>query len=46
MVSSHEDINNYLNTVRYVDHWLGEILGLLGDTGIANETLVVFVGDQ
>ena len=45
-VSSHEDMNNYLNTVRYVDRWLGEILSLLDDTGIANETLVVFVGDQ
>jgi glucan phosphoethanolaminetransferase (alkaline phosphatase superfamily) len=46
MASSHEDMNNYLNTIRYVDHWLGEILSLLNDTEIANETLVVFVGDQ
>jgi phosphoglycerol transferase MdoB-like AlkP superfamily enzyme len=46
LVTSHDDINDYLNTVRYVDNWLGEILTLLEETGIANETLVVFVGDQ
>jgi phosphoglycerol transferase MdoB-like AlkP superfamily enzyme len=46
LVTSHEDINDYLNAVRFVDSWLGEILDLLNDTGIANETLIVFVGDQ
>jgi arylsulfatase A-like enzyme len=46
LMSKHEDMNNYLNTVRYVDGWLGDILQVLDDTGIANETLVVFVGDQ
>ncbi|KAJ6104440.1 hypothetical protein N7523_010760 [Penicillium sp. IBT 18751x] len=46
LMSKHEDMNNYLNTVRYVDGWLGDILKVLDDTGIANETLVVFVGDH
>ena len=46
VLSDHEDINSYLNAVRYVDVWLGEIMKLLDDTGIANETLVVLVGDQ
>lgn len=45
-MGKHEDMNNYLNTVRYVDGWLGDILQVLDDTGIANETLVVLVGDQ
>ncbi|KAJ5145029.1 hypothetical protein N7448_002421 [Penicillium atrosanguineum] len=46
LMSNHEDMNNYLNTVRYVDGWLGDILKVLDDTGIANETLVVLVGDH
>lgn len=46
MAKSHEDMNSYLNAVRYVDTWLGEIMKLLDETGIANETLVVLVGDQ
>lgn len=44
--TKHEDMNRYLNTVRYVDSWLGDMLGVLDEVGIANETLVVFVGDQ
>lgn len=44
--SAHENMNSYLNTVRYIDGWLGDILGVLDEAGIANETLVVFVGDQ
>lgn len=46
LMAKHEDTNKYLNTVRYVDSWLGNMLKVLDDTGIANETLVVFVGDQ
>lgn len=42
----HDSMNSYLNTVRYVDDWLGEILNLLDEAGIANSTLVVIVGDQ
>lgn len=39
-------MNDYLNTVRYVDDWLGDIMGLLDEAGISNETLVVIIGDQ
>ncbi|KAM5355079.1 hypothetical protein ACJ41O_001725 [Fusarium nematophilum] len=42
----HEDFNNYLNSMRFTDAWLGEFLQTLDDFGIANETLVVFVGDH
>ncbi|PGG95678.1 hypothetical protein AJ80_09924 [Polytolypa hystricis UAMH7299] len=43
---SHEHLNSYLNAVRFDDIWLGELLGLLDDAGISNETLVVVVGDH
>ncbi|KAJ5108962.1 hypothetical protein N7456_005637 [Penicillium angulare] len=46
LMGKHEDMNNYLNSVRYVDTWLGDILQVLDDTGISNETLVVLVGDH
>lgn len=42
----HDSMNDYLNTVRYVDGWVGEILGLLDEAKISNETLVVIIGDQ
>lgn len=46
LIGKHEDMNDYLNAVRYVDTWLGDFFQVLDDTGIANETLVVLVGDQ
>lgn len=45
-LGTHDDMDHYLNAVRYVDHWLGKFMNLLEDTGISNETLVVFVGDH
>lgn len=42
----HKDLNKYLNTVHLVDSWLGEMMQMLENKGIANETLVVFVGDH
>ncbi|CAM1502486.1 Fc.00g044700.m01.CDS01 [Cosmosporella sp. VM-42] len=42
----HDDFNKYLNTIRFHDQWLGELMSLFDDLGIANETLVVFVGDH
>lgn len=42
----HDDMNAFLNSVRYVDFWLGDVMNLLNDTGTANETLVVLVGDH
>ncbi|XHG00843.1 hypothetical protein AWENTII_004257 [Aspergillus wentii] len=42
----HKSMNDYLNTIRFVDDWLGEMLGLLDEAGISNNTLVVMVGDH
>lgn len=39
-------LNKYLNTIKYVDGWIGEIMDLLEDVGVADETLVVMVGDH
>ncbi|RGP79438.1 hypothetical protein FLONG3_2399 [Fusarium longipes] len=42
----HQDFDKYLNTIRFTDAWLGELMQMFEDTGIADETLVVFVGDH
>ncbi|EHL00447.1 hypothetical protein M7I_3529 [Glarea lozoyensis 74030] len=34
-------LNKYLNTIRYQDEWIGEVMDLLEDVGVADETLVV-----
>lgn len=39
-------INRYLNTISVADEWLGEVLEILEEAGVANETLIVAVGDQ
>lgn len=39
-------MNDYLNTARFVDNWLGDIMSMLDEAGIANQTLVVVVGDH
>ncbi|MCJ1362983.1 hypothetical protein MMC16_002089 [Acarospora aff. strigata] len=39
-------LNRYLNTIGFVDKWLGEILSVLEETGVANETLLVLAGDH
>lgn len=39
-------MGEFLNANRFVDTWLGDLMGMLGEAGIANETLTVFVGDQ
>lgn len=41
-----DDLNRYLNTVGFVDDWLGTILDILEEKGVANETLLVMAGDQ
>lgn len=40
------DLSHYLNTVGYVDRWLDRILQILDEEGVANETLLVVVGDH
>ncbi|KAJ5479838.1 hypothetical protein N7530_005347 [Penicillium desertorum] len=39
-------VNHYLNTLGVADKWLAELLDILEETGVANETLVVMVGDH
>lgn len=38
--------NRYLNTIGLVDDWLGDIISILEETGVANETLLVLSGDH
>ncbi|TVY83542.1 hypothetical protein LSUE1_G002197 [Lachnellula suecica] len=39
-------LNRYLNTIKYADGWIGEIMDLLEEMDVAEETLVVMVGDH
>lgn len=39
-------LNKYLNTIAYQDGWLADILEVLKDAGVADETLLVMAGDQ
>ncbi|PHH70641.1 hypothetical protein CDD82_7002 [Ophiocordyceps australis] len=41
-----DDLSHYVNAVGYVDRWLAQILEILDDEGVADETLLVFVGDH
>ncbi|KAK9773275.1 putative Alkaline-phosphatase-like protein [Seiridium cardinale] len=40
------DLSKYLNAISYVDHWVGTILDILDEYNVAEETLLVFVGDH
>lgn len=40
------DLSHYLNAVGYVDRWLNQILSILDEEGVADETLLVLVGDH
>ncbi|KAM0278795.1 hypothetical protein ACHAQH_004986 [Verticillium albo-atrum] len=42
----HRDLNKFLQTINYHDAWMGNLMQLFEETGIANETLVVFAGDH
>ncbi|KAH8681928.1 sulfatase domain protein [Xylariales sp. PMI_506] len=44
--AGHGDLWKYVRTVGYVDGWLQQILDLLEEQGVANETLIAFVGDH
>ncbi|KAK3191910.1 hypothetical protein K4F52_001953 [Lecanicillium sp. MT-2017a] len=44
--SSLDDLSNYANAVGYVDGWLGKIFNILEEQEVADETLVVMVGDH
>lgn len=43
---SEHPLNRYLNTVKYGDRWIGEIMDMLDEFNMADQTLVVMVGDQ
>ncbi len=42
----NNDMNRYLNTIGFGDRWIAEILDILEEKGVRNETLVVMAGDQ
>jgi len=42
----NDNMNRYLNTIGYADRWLGEIMDILQEKGVADETLLVMAGDQ
>ncbi|GJN72082.1 hypothetical protein PLICBS_006153 [Purpureocillium lilacinum] len=42
----YDDMSHYVNAVGYVDRWLGQILAILDEEGVADETLLVLVGDH
>ncbi len=44
--SGLQDLSGYTNAVGFVDRWLGQIFDILEETGAANETLIVYVGDH
>ncbi|RDL38121.1 uncharacterized protein BP5553_05554 [Venustampulla echinocandica] len=45
-LKKNHQLNSYLNTVRYGDKWIGEVMDLLEESGIIDQTLVVLVGDH
>lgn len=44
--ASDDYISGYMNTIGYSDRWIGTVLKILEDEGVANETLVIFQGDH
>lgn len=38
--------NRYLNTIRFADQWVGDVLHLLEELNLAEKTLVVLLGDH
>ncbi|KAI5295793.1 hypothetical protein KEM52_000199 [Ascosphaera acerosa] len=42
----HVNMNKFFNVNHFSDRWIGKLLDLFQETGIANETLVVIVGDH
>lgn len=43
---NNENMNRYLNTIGFADNWINDILEILEEKGVANETLLVMAGDQ
>ncbi|RDA85251.1 hypothetical protein CP532_2319 [Ophiocordyceps camponoti-leonardi (nom. inval.)] len=40
------DLSHYVNTIGFADRWLGKVMEILDEQGVANETLLVLVGDH
>ncbi|KAL4892221.1 alkaline-phosphatase-like protein [Aspergillus ambiguus] len=45
-MGENKKLNRYLNTIHFVDNWLAEILGILEEKGVADETLIAIAGDH
>ncbi|KZL70635.1 sulfatase domain protein [Colletotrichum incanum] len=41
-----DDLSHYINAIGYDDRWLGKIIDMLNELDVANETLLVLVGDH
>ncbi|KAL6353703.1 hypothetical protein LRP88_12691 [Fusarium phalaenopsidis] len=46
MAKGLDMMSRYINTEGYDDRWIRKILNLLDEQGVANETLVMFLGDR
>ncbi|GAO19640.1 uncharacterized protein UV8b_07630 [Ustilaginoidea virens] len=44
--TGHDDLSHYLNAIGYDDRWLAKIVGMLDEHNVANETLLVVLGDH
>ncbi|KAL4807495.1 hypothetical protein BDV18DRAFT_151521 [Aspergillus unguis] len=42
----NNDMNRYLNTIGFADRWIADILDILEEKGVRNETLLVMAGDH
>ncbi|GAA3718672.1 hypothetical protein GCM10022204_43460 [Microlunatus aurantiacus] len=45
-LADEEDLNNYLNGVRYVDRFVSKVFAMLAEEGRADDTLVVVTADH
>ncbi|RFU71995.1 sulfatase domain [Trichoderma arundinaceum] len=41
-----DNVSKYLNAIGFVDRWLQKVLDILEEQGVADETLVILVGDH
>ena len=41
-----EDLADFYGAIKYMDRWIGEVLRALDETGLAENTLVVFTSDH
>lgn len=46
MANGVDMMSRYINTEGYSDRWIRKVLDVLDEQGVANETLVIFLGDH